>query len=116
MIPLLIIGLVWLSLTAVMCILIGRAIRNADVHDEEQAQRDWATQGARRLPESVAGGREQSTFCPPALVDPLDLSELSGDPGRRSAGRPRRSSAAVPPAVPRPRRHDGPGRPERPTS
>lgn len=50
MTALLIIGLAWLAVTAVMCVLIGRAIRNADAHDEEQAEREAATQNRRRFP------------------------------------------------------------------
>jgi hypothetical protein len=112
MFPLLMIALVWLSLTAGMCVLIGRAIRNADVHDEEQAQREWATQGGRRLPETVAGRRAQSTVCAPDRADLLDFPEFPGDRGRRPPGHPRQGSDAVRPAIPRPRRDVGPRRPD----
>jgi hypothetical protein len=50
MTALLIIGLAWLAVTAVMCVLIGRAIRNADAHDEQRAEREAAMRNRRRFP------------------------------------------------------------------
>jgi hypothetical protein len=127
MFPLLVIGLVWLLLTAVMCVLIGRAIRNADVHDEEQAQREWAMQGGRRFPDAILGGRAPGSVCTldrttldDTMLDytALDHTALDGtelldppglpDEGRRGpTGHPQQGSTTARPDVPRPR-HPGP--------
>jgi hypothetical protein len=81
MIPLLVIGLLWLSATAVLCLLIGRAIRAADRHDEEQAERLWATQHVPPPPGQVGGGRPQATIWAPypdELLRPPGIPRAGG--------------------------------------
>ena len=82
MIPLLIIGLVWLSVTAMMCVLIGRAIRHADQEDEVRAERTWAahTAGSRRVPRS--GGPTQGTVWAPYPDHLLRTTGISRAGGR----------------------------------
>jgi hypothetical protein len=82
MIPLLVIGLLWLSLTGVLCLLIGRAIRTADRHDEEQAERLWATRHPGPPPGQRRGGRVQATIWAPF---PDELLRRPGIP--RAGGR-----------------------------
>jgi hypothetical protein len=100
MFPLLIIGLVWLLLTAVMCVLIGRAIRNADVHDEEQAQREWADAGRARVPDAILGGRAPGSLCTLHLPE-LDFPEFPGDGRRGPTALPRKDPTAGRPDVQR---------------
>jgi hypothetical protein len=80
MLPLLIIGLLWLSVTAVLCLLIGRAIRNADRHDEELARREWSARLDAPRPGRARGGRAHVTVWAPLP------SELLRRPGISRAG------------------------------
>jgi len=66
MLPLLIIGLLWLSVTAVLCLLIGRAIRDADRHEEELTQRAWAARRGALHPGRGLRERRQATPWAPA--------------------------------------------------
>ncbi len=84
MIRVLVIGLLWLSCTGVMCLLIGRAIRSADVHDEHQAQSSAVGRRTGSVAWPVAGGEAQATLCAPDLDSLVGLPELGGaDDGRR---------------------------------
>jgi hypothetical protein len=81
MIPLLIIGLVWLSVTAVLCLGIGRAIRHADRQDAKRAEQAWATPHAGSRPGRTGGGRGQATIWAPypdELLRPPGISHAGG--------------------------------------
>jgi hypothetical protein len=79
MIRVLIIGLLWLSFTGAMCVLIGRAIRSADLHDAEQARHLRAGQWTRWIPGPVAGGEARATLYAPDLAQLFKLSEAGTD-------------------------------------
>jgi hypothetical protein len=81
MIPLLVIGLLWLSVTGVLCLLIGRAIRTADRHDEELAQRTWAAQHAGAPARRIGRGRAGATTWAPypdELLRPPGIPRAGG--------------------------------------
>lgn len=56
MVAVLVIGLIWLSVTAVMFVLIARAIGHADAQDEEVAQRDRVAHRPHPQPRALDGG------------------------------------------------------------
>ena len=102
MIPLLIIGLVWLSVTAVLCLVIGRAIRTADQHDEEQAERAWVAQHAGPRPGQVGGGRAQATIWAPYPEELLRRPGIPRAGGRSPMMLPPEDWDVRPPGAPRP--------------
>jgi hypothetical protein len=104
--PVLIIGLLWLSVGAVLCLLIGRAIRHADRHEEKLARRAATARLGAPQPGRGRDRRGQVTVLAPL---PEDLLRRPGIPraGGRSpmVFRPQDSDAATP---------DGPHRPDGP--
>ena len=114
------IALTWLTVTAVMCVLIGRAIRRADSRDEERAQQACLAQGRpTRAPFHPSGLRPTLHLVQPA-ERPLPGRAGSGmfgvpsDPGGSPVVRPRVDSDAAPPVPPTfPKRRRRPDPPRR---
>jgi hypothetical protein len=101
MIPLLIIGLAWLSVAAVLSVLIGRAIRYADRQDEKRAEQEWAARHAGS-PGPFRGGRTRATIWVPYPDELLRPPGISRAGGRSPLLLPQEGGDDVPPDMPRP--------------
>lgn len=65
MVQMLIVGLVWLALTAVLCLVIGRALRTGDVREERRSRESLvALPPAGMIARSHGGLTEPGTFAP----------------------------------------------------
>ncbi len=76
MVQMLIVGLVWLSLTAALCLMIGRALRTADQHEEQRAQERAVEATQAEMIGRALGGATDASWFAPDLTHPLDDDEL----------------------------------------
>ena len=77
MVQMLIVALVWLVLTAVLCLVIGRAMRTGDVREEESARADAEAMTAAELVAGSPGRLHEAGPFAPELVHPVDDEDLS---------------------------------------
>lgn len=77
MVQMLIVGLVWLSLTAVLCLAIGRALRTGDVREERRSRADAAAVMPAEMGAGSPGRLQEVGPFAPELAHPVDDEELS---------------------------------------
>jgi hypothetical protein len=77
MVQMLIVGLVWLSLTAVLCLVIGRALRTGDVREEERVRANTAAVTPAELGAGSPGRLQEAGSFTPDLSHPVDDEEIS---------------------------------------
>lgn len=77
MVQMLIVGLVWLALTAVLCLVIGRALRTGDVHEERRSRTELMSLPAADLfVRSPGGFVDEVSFAPEPGRPLVDDEEL----------------------------------------
>jgi hypothetical protein len=77
MVQMLIVGLVWLALTAVLCLVIGRALRTGDQSEEQHARETLMALPPADLFARSSGGAAEAGFFAPEPGRPLvDDEEL----------------------------------------
>jgi hypothetical protein len=77
MVQMLIVGLVWLSLTAVLCLVIGRALRTGDVREDERSRAKAEAIAPAELGAGSPGRLHEAGAITTELAHPVDDDEIS---------------------------------------